>query len=828
MSSTTNGVQPEAYHEGSGRFQSTLPIIGVGIFLIIAVVALQFLHWQGNRQLHTIMEVVATLMAAFVGVLAFVRYYAKKRRTYLLLATGFMGTALLDGYHAVVTSSLLSYVMPSPSESLIPWSWNASRTFLAILMVAMWVATRREKKHGKAGPVSEKFIYTAVSTLTLISFCFFAFVPLPRAYYPEFFFGRPEEFVAALLFAIALFGFGSRVDSRSDSFDRWLIWSLLAGFVGQTFVMSRSFALFDLPFDLAHSLKIVSYALVLTGLLIEVQQMFRRLEETTISLQGMTDGLAKQTAYANRMAAEAEAASQAKSEFLANMSHELRTPMNSIMGFTRRLLKKLKPTLNEQNLDALQTVDRNAGHLLRLINDILDISKIEAGRMELETTRFDILAVARDVASQTAALTDEKPIELVVELSDEPIEVVADRMKVQQIMTNLVSNGIKYSEKGTVTLNVSRTELDDLGSAVRISVIDSGMGISKSDQQRLFTRFTQLNTSKARPGSGTGLGLFITSQFVDMHGGRIEVESEPGVGSTFVVLLPIMTNLLPVDQATQGEVLPAKGGIPTLGTNKSALTVLCVDDEPDALKFLRLTFEDVGYQVVEADDYESAITLARLHQPDLICLDIHMPGKDGHEVLQTLKSDPVLKSVPVAVLSGTSDKAKSLQLGACCFLSKPVEADNLLKIATDIFADNIENLLIVEDDHDTANLLAATFDEHQIRVRFARNGQEGLAEISQELPSVMILDLEMPVMDGFEFLEQIQNFPNWNSVPVVVFTSKSLTIEEFKRLEKVSDAILIKGRDTTSTVIQSVLQAAQPERKGFGEATNRTLAGSTA
>jgi len=275
----------------------------IAAMFIFIVIALQWVPYHGNRELHTVMEVVATLLAFIVGVLSLVRYYSKKNNTYLLLATGFMGTALLDGYHAVVTSDMLDYLMPSPPESLSPWSWNASRIFLAILMTMTWLASRREAKYGISGRIRESLVYTVVAGLTVASFCFFAFVPLPRAYYPEMFpemfFGRPEEFVAAALFAIALVGYVSRADPRMGSFDTWFIWSLLVGFVCQAIVMSRSFVLFDMPFNLAHALKIVSYVLVLTGLLIEVQRLFRQAEESRVSLQALSNKLAAQTDYAS-------------------------------------------------------------------------------------------------------------------------------------------------------------------------------------------------------------------------------------------------------------------------------------------------------------------------------------------------------------------------------------------------------------------------------------------------------------------------------------------------------------------------------------------------
>ena len=255
---------------------SVLTVWIVAIVFILASVALQTVPWQGNRELHTVMEVVATLLATTVGVLSLVRFYSKRNNRYLFLATGFLGTALLDGYHAIVTSSLLQYVMPSPPASLIPWSWNASRTFLAILMTLMWLASKWEQKRGDVARIQEGLVYALVGAMTIASFCFFAFVPLPRAYYPELFFGRPEEFIAAVFFLAAMCGFMAQSDFRLDSFDTWLVWSLLVGFVSQAFVMSRSFALFDMPFDLAHSLKIVSYALVLTGLLMRCIGCFWR------------------------------------------------------------------------------------------------------------------------------------------------------------------------------------------------------------------------------------------------------------------------------------------------------------------------------------------------------------------------------------------------------------------------------------------------------------------------------------------------------------------------------------------------------------------------
>jgi len=263
--------------------------IAVYVVLLVTLVAMCLLTdssaWRGNRTLHTMMEVMATLLASVIGILALVRFYSEKNSVILFVGVGFMGTALLDGYHAVVTSDLLDYLMPSPSESLIPWSWNASRIFLSILMTISCLRWWYEQERGsESGRVNEIYVFVVVGVMTVVCFCFFAFVPLPRAYYPELFFGRPEELVAATFFLAALTGYVLQGRWQTESFEHWLLMSLIIGFLSQAMIMSRSFTLFDGMFDLAHSLKILSYCFVLVGLLASMFALFRQAERNTKSL----------------------------------------------------------------------------------------------------------------------------------------------------------------------------------------------------------------------------------------------------------------------------------------------------------------------------------------------------------------------------------------------------------------------------------------------------------------------------------------------------------------------------------------------------------------
>lgn len=275
--------------------------------LTVLGVALQPTGWKGTAELHTLMELGATMLALVVGVVALIRFYSKKQNTYLFVGIGFFGTAFLDGYHTVVTSSFFAEHLPSGLAALIPWSWNASRTFLAILMVLSWWAWKREQQLGSVGRISERLVYTVVGLLTLASFLFFTLVPLPRAYYPELFFGRPEEFVAGALFLVALMGYLQKGAWRHDQFENWLVISLILGFVCQVVVMSRSYTLFDSMFDLAHTLKILSYLCVLTGLFINTFHLFSEAQRSREILAKSNTSLQQ----------EVERREQAQAELLA-------------------------------------------------------------------------------------------------------------------------------------------------------------------------------------------------------------------------------------------------------------------------------------------------------------------------------------------------------------------------------------------------------------------------------------------------------------------------------------------------------------------------------
>jgi CheY-like chemotaxis protein/nitrogen-specific signal transduction histidine kinase len=517
---------------------------------------------------------------------------------------------------------------------------------------------------------------------------------------------------------------------------------------------------------------------------------------------------------------EAEHASRVKSEFLASMSHELRTPMNSIMGFTGRLLRKLGDSLPERELDALQTIDRNSRHLLGLINSILDLSKIEAGKMELRLARFDLVESVREVAAQAAPLIDGKSLRIELELPHAPLDLDADPNLIRQVLTNLLSNGIKYTDQGSVTIALGTVDDPRLGRAACLAVRDTGVGIRIEDRARLFQHFTQLDSGSTRRVGGTGLGLVIAERMVRMHGGRIDVESTLGVGSTFTVMIPLNSEDARPSSASEDQSSPdtLPGRSPTVRPTGKALiprglTILCVDDDPDVLKYLRLTFEDAGYGVLSASSHDEAIDGARQHGPDLICLDLAMPGKDGYDVMRSLRANPTTSAVPIVVVSVSADEARRLGSGARRYLAKPVDAADLVDAVREILAPGVSDALIVEDDPDVSRLLSETLLQHGISVRAAFDGRQGLDQLAVKPPAVILLDLMMPVMDGFTFLEQIERDPRWSQIPVIVLTARSLSSDEVAELARVCSAVVAKGRDDTECIVDTILQAVLPRRR---------------
>ena len=482
---------------------------------------------------------------------------------------------------------------------------------------------------------------------------------------------------------------------------------------------------------------------------------------------------------------QALAATKAKSQFLANMSHELRTPLNAIIGYSEMLEEEAQDAGNQQFVADLEKIHGAGKHLLALINDILDISKIEAGKMELYLETFDLKTMLEDVVATTRLLVQKKSNTLVVQLSPGLGAMRADLTKVRQALFNLLSNASKFTESGTITLTAAR-ESNSSHDWIVLQVKDTGIGMTREQLGRMFQAFSQADPSTVRKYGGTGLGLAITRRFCRMMGGDVTVSSESGVGSTFTLRLPAEVR----DAAKEGDTEPlAFDRLP-----KNGNTVLVVDDDPSARDLLRRFLNKEGFHVECAANGPEALSAARKFRPRAITLDVMMPGMDGWAVLTKLKEEPLVADIPVIMLTIVDDKHFGHALGATEYLTKPVDRDRLSAVIHKLTMPCPPGkVLIVDDDPQVRDMLTRTLEPEGWVVNIAEDGRAALDKMAASTPDLILLDLMMPRMDGFEFVSELRKHQAWRSIPIVVITAKTLTKEDRLLLQGHVQKVLQKG-----------------------------------
>jgi PAS domain S-box-containing protein len=470
--------------------------------------------------------------------------------------------------------------------------------------------------------------------------------------------------------------------------------------------------------------------------------------------------------------AVAEAANLSKSQFLANMSHELRTPLNAIIGYSEMLMEEAEDIGEEDFTPDLKKIHSAGKQLLNLINDVLDLSKIEAGKMEIHLETFNIATVFNEVVNTIQPLIEKKDNTLTVKIDELLGEMHADQMKVRQILLNLLSNTAKFTEQGLIFVEVS-LENKEGEEWVYFCVMDDGIGMTTEQQDKLFKPFTQADASTTRKYGGTGLGLTITKEFVEMMGGTIGVASEFGHGSMFIVQLPLIVGEPPVPESIGEPSLEGDG------------IVLAIDDDAIVRELLKNYLTKLGYAVATAVCGNEGLRLAKKLRPDAIILDVNMPDTNGWEVLSTLKSDPLLTDIPVIMMSIEELQEKGFALGATDYLVKPMHHEQLAAILEKYHVGNDSQglIMLVEDDTVIREVMAEMIKSAGGRVFKAENGKVALEHIDNKKPVLILLDLMMPVMNGFEFLTHLRENEKWRSIPVVVLTSTHLSPEEQAHLQ---------------------------------------------
>lgn len=508
---------------------------------------------------------------------------------------------------------------------------------------------------------------------------------------------------------------------------------------------------------------------------------------------------------------EALEASRTKTAFLANMSHELRTPMNAIIGYSEMLIEEAPDLKPEDFVPDLEKVRAAGKHLLALINDILDLSKIEAGKMTLFLESFSIQSTIDDVVAMIQPLISRNNNTLVITCRDDIGIMVADVVKVRQTLFNLLSNACKFTDGGEIRLDVSTI---DRGGAEQIvmAVTDSGIGMTQDQMGRLFQAFVQADSSTTRKYGGTGLGLTISRKFCQMMGGDIRVASQLGHGSTFTIEIPRIvqcdTDGTPFISTVTTSAEEITHDISKDGTRG---TILAIDDNIEALDLIQRSLSRDGYRVVTCSSGEAGIALARSVKPDVITLDVMMPQMNGWQVLAALKADKELAEIPVVLLSVVENKEIGMALGATDCLTKPIDwnrLDVLLERLTE--SESPAPILVVEDDSASSELVRRLLERDGWTVDVAANGEDALRKVRLRRPALVVLDLMMPVMDGFTFSDQLRAEPGCKDIPVVVLTSKSLTPDDHKRLNGHVADILTKGAYHRGDLLQIVRRLTAP------------------
>ena len=495
---------------------------------------------------------------------------------------------------------------------------------------------------------------------------------------------------------------------------------------------------------------------------------------------------------------EARDANAEKTRFFANMSHELRTPLNAILGYGEMLEEDCEDLGYDDLLPDLRKITSAGSHLLSLINNILDISKIEAGRMELYLTNFDIESMIDTIKDVTGPLSIKNENNFVVNITDNIGKMNQDETKIRQCLTNFLSNSFKFTSKGNVELKVDTFILNET-EMIRFAVIDDGEGMSEEGLSKVFKEYEQAERSTSAKHGGTGLGLPITKKLAEMMGGDVEVMSELGKGSQFTLYVPryspeqedLDIELIDFDKLTEQEKI-----------------IVLIDDDVDMHELIRRTVTKIGLTLVGATDGEKGMQIVREVKPKLLLLDVLMPGRDGWSILKECKTDPDLKDMSIIMVSQMEQDKLSKSLGADDYMTKPINRDLFLERVKNLMTSSTSNngkVLIVDDDKDTREILSRILDDNGWISITAKDGKDGLEKL-KENPSLIVLDLEMPRMDGFEFLDEYMNTYSINErKPILVYSGKDLSEVQIDQLNK-NVAALIKKDEVSMQELSNVVK----------------------